>query len=243
MGYDTRWWGPSAWQLFHLIAFKSDHPDDVLNQMKDVLPCRFCRESTTQFVKEHPLRGDPGKWLYEIHNMVNDKLRKQSKEDPTVVNPGEDPSFEEVKKKYDAMKPTAVPGRDFLFAIAQNYPEHPEETDMATQRTFLHHLAEAYPFAKLRRVFHKHVEDHEPELGSRKEYTHWMYELLKHLSEVVGASMPTYKGYSHRVAYYRSGCSKKTYHGKTCRKLAGGGRTKNRDHRKTYRVSHATLLR
>jgi hypothetical protein len=243
MGVDTRYWGPSAWQLFHLIAFKSPHPDDVLNQMKDIVPCPFCQESTTKFVKDHPLRGDPGKWLYEIHNMVNDKLRRQAKDDPTVVNPGEDPSFEEVKKKYDAMKPTAVPGRDFLFTISQNYPEHPEETDMATHRTFLHALADAYPFEKLRKVFHTYVKEHEPELSSRKTYTHWMYGLLKELSDEIGVDMPTYKGYSHRAAYYKSGCSKKTYHGKTCRKLAGGGRTKNRDHRKTYRISHATLLR
>jgi len=239
MGIDTRYWGPSAWQLFHLIAFKSDHPDDVLNMMKDILPCPFCQESTTKFVKEHPLRGNPGKWLYDIHNMVNDKLRRQAKDDPTVVNPGEDPSFEEIKKRYDAMKATAVPGRDFLFTIAQNYPEHPEEKDMATHRMFLHALANAYPFEKLRKVFQSYPE---PTLSCRKDYTRWMYGLLKELSDEIGAPMPTYKGYSHRAAYYRSGCSKKTYHGKTCRKVAGGGRTKNRDHRKTYRVSHATLL-
>ena len=242
MGVDTRYWAPSAWQLFHLIAFKSEHPDEVLNMIKDVLPCRFCQESTTMFVKEHPLRGDPGKWLYEIHNMVNDKLRKQVKDDPSVVDPGPDPSFEEIKKRYDNIKPTAVPGRDFLFTIAQNYPEHPEEKDMAIQRVFLHALADAYPFAKLRRVFHKYVEDHEPDLTSRKAYSHWMYTLLTKLSSEIGCKIPTYKGYSHRASYYKSGCSKKTYHGKTCRKLAGGGRTKNRDHRKTYRVSHANLL-
>ena len=53
--------------------------------------------------------------------------------------------------------------------------------------------------------------------------------------------MPTFKGFAHHLAYFKSGCSKKTYHGKTCRKTAGG-RTKDRDHRKTFRVSHATLL-
>lgn len=242
MGYDTRFWGPSAWQLFHLIAFRSEHPDDVLNDMKDILPCKFCRESTTQFVKEHPLRGDPGKWLYEIHNMVNKKLRTQAEQDPTVVNPGEDPSFEEVKKRYMAMKPTAVPGRDFLFTIAHNYPDSPETQDMATHRTFLHHLADAYPFASLRKIVSKYVRDHEPELTSRKTYTKWMYGLLAELTEEVGGELPTYKGYSHHIAYYKSGCSKKTYHGKTCRKLQGGGRTKNRDHKKTYRVSHRSLL-
>lgn len=242
MGYDTRWWGPSAWQLFHLIAFRSEHPDDVLNQMKDVLPCRFCRESTTQFVKEHPLRGDAGKWLYEIHNRVNAKLRAQSKDDPTVVDPGDDPSFEEVKAKYLAMKPTAVPGRDFLFAIATNYPDAPEPQDMATQRTFLHALAKVYPFEKLRKVYDRFLQTHEPSLGSRKTYQHWMYGLLKELSRAVGKDLPSFKGYAQHVAYYKSGCAKKTYHGKTCRKLAGGGRTKDRDRRTTYRVSHSRLL-
>lgn len=239
---DTRFWGPSAWQLFHLIAFRSEHPDDVLNQMKDVLPCRFCRESTAQFVKEHPLRGNPGRWLYDIHNRVNAKLRSQAKTDPKVVNPGEDPSFEDVKKRYMAMKATQVPGRDFLFAIAANYPERPEPLDMATQRTFLYALVEAYPFLKLRKVFAQYLLDEEPQLESRQAYMHWMYGLLVRLSRIVGRPMPTYRGFAHHVAYYRSGCSKSTYHGKTCRKLEGGGRTKDRNHRKTYRVSHANLL-
>lgn len=239
---DTRYWGPSAWQLFHLIAFRSEHPDDVLNAMKDILPCRFCRESTTQFVKEHPLRGDPGKWMYDIHNMVNAKLRAQAETDPTVIRPGEDPSFEEVKQRYMAMKPVNVPGRDFLFTIAANYPDSPEESDMATHRHFLHALTDAYPFEKLRKVLDEYIADNEPVLTSRQSYMKWMYGLLAHLSKTVGTKLPSYRGYAHRVAYYRSGCSKKTYHGKTCRKLAGGGRTKDRNHRKTYRVSHTNLL-
>lgn len=239
---DTRFWGPSAWQLFHLIAFKSEHPDDVLNDMKDVLPCRFCRESTTQFVKDHPLRKDPGRWLYDIHNRVNAKLRDQAKTDPTVVNPDDDPPFEDVQKVYDSMKPTAVPGRDFLFAIAYNYPVRPEPQDMAIHRTFLHHLADAYPFQRLRKVFAKYVDDHEPTLVSRQAYMRWMYGLLTRLSQTLGVDIPSYKGYTHHVAYYKSGCSKNKYHGKTCRKLSGGGRTKDRDHRKTYRITHKRLL-
>jgi hypothetical protein len=239
---DTRFWGPSAWQLFHLIAFKSEHPDDVLNQMKDILPCRFCRESTTQFVKEHPLRGDPAEWLYDLHNRVNAKLRAQAKDDPTVVDPGPDPSFAEVKAKYKALKPTAVPGRDFLFSIASNYPDAPEPEQMATQRTFLHALAKVYPFQPLRRIVAAYLQAHEPSLGSRSAYSKWMYGLLEALSAEVGASIGTYKGYAQHVAYYKSGCAKKTYRGKTCRKLAGGGRTKDRDRQTTYRVSHARLL-
>jgi len=239
---DTRFFGPSGWELFHLVAFKSPHPDDVLNQMKDVLPCKFCRASTTQFTHDHPLRGDPGKWLYEIHNMVNNKLRTQCAEDPTVVNPGEDPEFSAVKAKYAAMKPTRVPGRDFLFAVAYNYPTNPEEEDMATQRVFMHALAKAYPFDELRKVFADYIKAHEPALENRKAYTKWMYGLLKALSSKTGSKIQSYRGYAHHVAYYKSGCSKKTYHGKTCRKMRGGGYTKQRDHLVTRRVVGRALL-
>jgi hypothetical protein len=240
---DTRFFGPSGWELFHLIAFRSPHPDDVLNLMKDVLPCKYCRASTTKYVHDHPLHStNPGKWLYEIHNMVNNKLRTQCADDPTVVNPGEDPAFAAVKAKYIAMKPNRVPGRDFLMSVAYIYPAKPEQTDMALQRTFMHALANVYPFEELRTVFADYVDAHEPALESQRTYTKWMYGLLKALSSKTGSRIPTYRGYSHHVAYYKSGCSKKSYHGKTCRKMRGGGYTKQRDHGRTHRISHRELL-
>ena len=145
MGIDTRYWGPSGWQLFHYIAFHADHPEALLNIMKDVLPCKFCRESTAQFVKDHPLKGDPAKWLYEIHNMVNNKLRTQCKDDPAVTDPGPDPSFEEVSRIYQSMKPTGVLGRDFLFSVAMSYPETPTAEERATQEEFMRVLSGVYP--------------------------------------------------------------------------------------------------
>ncbi len=236
---DTRYWGPSGWQLFHLIAFRSPHPEELLLMIKDILPCRFCRESTTQFTHELPLKGDPGKWLYDLHNKVNHKLRTQSKEDPTVIDPGPDPSFEEIKKRYMTMKPTNVPGRDFLFAVAANYPDEPEPIDMATQRRFIQLLAEVYPFYELRKVFDSY---HTPALENRRAYMKWMYGLLASLSKKIGVRIPSYKGYVQHVMYYKSGCAKKTYKGKTCRKTAGGGRTKDRDHLKTRKTAHLHLL-
>lgn len=239
---DTRFFGPSGWQLFHLIAFRSPHPEDVLNDMKDVLPCKFCRASTTEYVRHSPLRGDPGKWLYDIHNQVNHKLRSQCADDPAVVNPGPDPTFEDIKKHYMEMKPHSVPGRDFLFSIAYNFPDKPEPRDMSIQREFLHHLADTYPFDNLRTVFQTYTKAHEPTLSSRTMYTKWMYGLLKQLSKETKTPIKTYRGYMHHVAYYKSGCASKTYHGKTCRKSATGKLTKFRDHKKTHRVSHRDLL-
>lgn len=236
---DTRYWGPSGWELFHLIAFRSPHPDDVLNQMKDVLPCKYCRASTTQFVHDHPLRlagsdnsTGPGKWLYEIHNMVNNKLRTQCASDPKVVNPGPDPAFEKVKAKYMHMKPTEVPGRDFLMAVAYNYT--PERAKMATQRTFMHALSKVFPFDKYREAFAAYIKEHEPTLTSQPAYLRWMYGLLKAMS----SDIPFYRAYVKRVAYYKSGCSKKNDRSATCRKQRGGGR----DHRVTRRVVGRALL-
>ena len=198
--------------------------------MAEILPCRFCRASTTEYVKEHPLKGDPGKWVYDIHNMVNNKLRTQCKNDPKVINPGPDPSFEEVKKKYEHMDLKGVLGRDFLFSIAVNYPDDPTEGDKATQKRFLTHLEKVYPGAS---------GTIQADLTSRKSYMKSMYAFLK---SVGGKKMPPYRGYVHRVMYYKSGCAKKTYKGKTCRRSSGGGLTKERDNKRTRRITGGALL-
>jgi hypothetical protein len=210
--------------------------------IKDILPCPFCRESTTKFTHELPMQGDPGRWLYDLHNKVNHKLRSQSKEDPSVIDPGPDPSFEDIKKRYKSMKLTNVPGRDFLFVVAANYPDEPTPDDMATQRRFLKLLSDVYPYQELRAVFQDYHERYVPCLDSRKDYMKWMYGLLHAMSKKIGVRISSYKGYVQHVMYYKSGCSKKTYKGKTCRKLAGGGRTKDRDHTKTRKIAHSHLL-
>ena len=242
---DTRFWGPSGWQLFHLIAFKTapEEARHVLDDMKDVLPCKFCRASTSEFVTQHPPKKPYGRWLYDIHNKVNTKLRTQCADDPKVINPGPDPEFEEVKAKYARMDTAdAVPGRDFLMAVAYNFPAAPEPRDMSTQREFLHHLADAYPYADLRNVVQRYLKAHEPSLTSQRAYTHWMYGLMKELSETVKVPLRSYRGYMAHLAYYKSGCTGKTYKGKTCRRVAKGVYTKDRNPALTRRVTSKCLL-
>lgn len=240
---DTRFWGPSGWQLFHLIASQYKRPQKLLNMINEILPCKFCRESTTQYMKQDPLAyHHPEVWLYELHNKVNDKLRTQCKDDPAVINPGPNPTFDEVEEKYRKMKPNNVPGRDFLFSIAVNYPDNPEENDMDTQRNFIHKLAEVFPFPNLQKRFKKYLDSHEVSLSSRKNYMKWMYGLLNELSEEINVEIPSYKGYVARVMYFKSGCQNKTYRGKTCRRLPNGFRTKDRDHKRTFRITRQSLL-
>jgi len=215
--------------------------------MPRILPCRFCRESTLNFVTDHPLTKDTetGRWLYEIHRKVNHKLTTQANTDPTVILPDPDPTYDDVHAKYADLlknKPHAVPGRDFLFSIAYNYPETPDYDDMNVQNIFLRTMKKSYPFPELRKVYVAYVDSHPIMLESRSGYLHWMYGLLKRLSLKTKSPIRTFKGYSHHVAYYKSGCTKSTYHGKTCRRLDSGGYTKQRDYKRTRRIAVGGLL-
>ena len=244
---DTRFFGPSAWQLFHLIAEGSPTPSITLGQIGRILPCKFCRESTTNFVADRPLSKttDAGLWLYEIHRKVNHKLATQAKTDPKVILPDPDPTYDDVKAKYAALlkkKPHAVPGRDFLFSIAYNYSDTPDYDEINVQQIFLKTLKKTYPFPELRAVLVKYMDSHPFVLESRAGYLHWMYGLLRVLAKKTKSPIRTFKGYAHHVAYYKSGCAKSTYHGKTCRRLDNGGYTKSRDHKRTRRIAVGGLL-
>jgi hypothetical protein len=129
---DTRFWGPSGWRLLHLITFtyKPSQKKDVKElflMLPYVLPCKFCRASLTDYMEQEPLepalesQAKLEKWLYKIHNLVNEKLRKQG-----LMNES-NPSFESVKKVYEerikqGCMRTSFEGWDFLFSIAENHP-------------------------------------------------------------------------------------------------------------------------
>jgi hypothetical protein len=234
MGIDTRYWGPSAWQLFHLIAFFSPDPQDTLLDIKDILPCKFCRASTTEYTAEMPTSSckDPGRWMYELHNRVNEKLRTQAKTDPMVLSPEPNPSFEDVKSRYERMyqaPPATVPGRDFLMSIAVNYGDKtPIDCDIeAIHKTFWVRMALVYPFEDLRAIVARYGTPTSA-LKSRSAYSRWVYGLLKRLSSKVKSPIPTYARYVQHVMYYKSGCNRKTFRGKTCRR--GGRHAKTRKH-------------
>ena len=257
---DTRFWGPSAWQLFHLIAHSQRSKEDVptqralelfFNNIKDILPCKFCRASTTEFMEKdlplHPMRQNIAKWLYLLHNRVNKKLREQSKTDSNVRDPGPDPSFEEIEAKYRGLlaytpkQLKVVPGADFLFALAYNYPDKPTSDHIETHFQFWDGLLVLFPYPHLRELLRSYVSTHMiyPALQSRSLYMRWVHGLLKKLCR---GKVRSYSGLCQHVGYYRSKCESPTYRGKTCRRSKDGTYHKVRDHGKTYRITHGRLL-
>ena len=140
---DTRFWGPSGWKLLHVSTFLYPiHPTET--QKKDmsefleilpyILPCKFCRYSLSCYyetdspssLRNLQSRGTLTRWLWKIHNKVNNKLRTQN------LNPTSNPSFQTVSNFYNKWLKTPqnymcyLPTFwNFLFAVAYN---HPKET-------------------------------------------------------------------------------------------------------------------
>jgi len=115
-GMMTKVWGPTGWLFLHCVtfgypyaindtnfdhAYKKEHYKRFFNSIGNVLPCKYCRESYKDFIKETPIddylnsRKDLCFWLYKIHNKVNYKLGITG---DTV------PSFEEVQEFYEQFR-------------------------------------------------------------------------------------------------------------------------------------------
>ena len=120
-GMLTAAWGSVAWVFLHCVTFgypfeiDPTNPEHIEKQndyykffyyLGKVLPCKYCRASYQDFFVERPLvnslgnRRDICKWLYDIHNKVNDKLG---------VPECDRPSFEEVQKTYEELRAKCAP--------------------------------------------------------------------------------------------------------------------------------------
>ena len=121
--------------MLHLITFDYKYSpkqatimSNFLETLPFILPCKYCRASLTDYYREHPFEHeqlapsfDLKRWMYKIHNCVNEKLRKQG------LNPSSDPPYQKVKEFYETWrkcewKQQLITFWDFLFAVAYNHP-------------------------------------------------------------------------------------------------------------------------
>ena len=93
-GMLTSVWGPSLWHSLHTISF--NYPTNPTTEqkkkyyklfmlLKDVLPCKYCRENYKKNIKTVPLtmktmknRKTLSTWLYKLHEEINCMLGKKS---------------------------------------------------------------------------------------------------------------------------------------------------------------------
>ena len=94
-------WGSKAWDFFHSVSFSypenptSDQKQSAMDFFKALpfmLPCSTCGNHCQKQLEKFPPRVENReqltKWLYNFHNMVNQRLGKKM------------PSFEEISLKY-----------------------------------------------------------------------------------------------------------------------------------------------
>ena len=93
-GMLTTVWGPSQWHVLHTMSFNypvTPTPKDKRNyrnyilSLQNVLPCGKCRDNLRKNFKKMPLmikhmksRHTFSKYIYDLHELINDMLGKKS---------------------------------------------------------------------------------------------------------------------------------------------------------------------
>lgn len=237
---DTRFWGPSAWRLFHLQTFalekgflkKSTALYTFYKNLPFILPCKFCRESLAEYYESQPLKeawdsDTLTEWLYTIHNRVNDKLRKQH------LLRCKNPSFSEVRTKYEkwVMQDFLhynILGFDFFKSVAYiSAKENPQlELWWST-------LAESLPFPEWRSAWSKAEKEFGPAPVEKGKHSmlSWLYRIHMHINKTLNGQFKeqNFQDFSHEARAFSSKCSDKS---KTCRANKFNQRNSLKKHRK-----------
>lgn len=116
-GMMTSVWGPPMWHILHTISFNypvEPTEKDKINyynfykNLKNILPCRYCRENLKKNLKKLPLnkavfknRGTLSKWVYDLHEAVNKMLGKSS-----------NLTYEMVRDRYEHFRSRCLNGRE-----------------------------------------------------------------------------------------------------------------------------------
>ncbi len=105
-GMLTTVWGPGMWHFLHTMSFnypveptqeqKKNYRNFIIN-LKNVLPCKYCRINLTKNLKQHPLKMSDmknretfSKYIYSLHELVNKMLGKES-----------GLSYDDVRERYE----------------------------------------------------------------------------------------------------------------------------------------------
>ena len=236
---DTRFWGPPAWILLHTLAYHYN-PNLKLeyrlffDNLKYVLPCIYCRASFIEYTERLPIdtyldnRDDLFKWLYEIHNMVNDKLRSQG-----LVN-WENPSLEEITQIYSQIsidlnlcktRDKSIMGWNFLYCVAFVYPENGKDIAQTNQYhgylTFFNILGKILP-GNYKLLYNEYLSNNQIiiALDSRQSLKKWVYTLERFMNAYFKIHCDTFVDIEDLIESYRAGCGGKTKDTKpTCRRI------------------------
>lgn len=237
---DTRFWGPPCWILLHSLAEiytpsqKSTYKL-FFNNLKNVLPCIYCRVSFTEYTEALPIDGFLGSkqdlcnWLYKIHNMVNNKLRNQG----LIHTP--DPSLESVIEKYKNIvndldtcktREQSIMAWNFLYCVAFVIPVKSENISTAQYNgyiIFFNELGKILPKkGGIARIYRKYLEKCPimNAIKSREKLKGWVYNLEKFFDRNLNVKCRSFLEIENEIESYRAGCGGLTNDKRpTCRRI------------------------
>lgn len=258
---DTRFWGPPAWKLLHSIAATYEPARqrksvaEFLEILPYILPCKYCRSSLTAHYKALPYDGELDtrehleRWLYHLHGLVNNTLRKQGQ---TI---SADPSFRDVQGRGTELAAGSFPAWDFLFSVAYIYPPQTREVALpdapkqcpvgATdcERNGWNKLAPGRRMSYWMRFWKvlpgvlpatwadswvRAWKAAAPQFTSRRSVIAGLWRVR---CAFEGNKTDPYAEVCHRLTYYSSGCGvANSEHSRTCRRLVERRRQQTRKH-------------
>lgn len=112
-GMLTSVWGPPMWHILHTTSFnypvnpteeQKKHYFDFYSNLKNILPCKYCRDNLTNNLKKLPMtmsvfknRDTLSRYIYNLHEIVNTMLGKSS-----------GLSFEDVRDRYEHFRARCI---------------------------------------------------------------------------------------------------------------------------------------
>ena len=211
---NTAQFGPGGWDLLHVLAArynprkqKSLYRSFYIG-LKDILPCKFCRRSYSQYIRELPVEQwlnsskNMQKFTYLMHNKVNQKLRKQG------LNDRKDPDFSCVYDRYRYRNHFDEKVWTFLYAIVFNFPTD-DPKKVAVYHRFFETLAQIHPHRKI----WVHCMKSYPIPTTRNGLIVWAYRLHCDTNKDMHRPIPCFHSVWKSIEAIRAKCGNKT-----CRK-------------------------
>jgi hypothetical protein len=131
-GMLTTVWGPAMWHYLHTMSFnypiepttenKKHYRDFVLN-LRNVLPCKYCRINLTNNLKKKPIlmchmknRYTFSRYIYELHEVVNKMLNKKSHL-----------SYCDVRERYEHFRSRCTEEKPKIFTFKKTITKRKKE--------------------------------------------------------------------------------------------------------------------
>lgn len=235
---NTTKWGPYAWTAVHTIV--NNLPENIIpeqqewlhmffDSMKLVLPCKYCRQSFTKFLMINPLidkkpdgtvinnlstRDNMRKWLYNMHNLVNDKLRKQKEGTGDYFPPN--PTFEEATNQINE----TTPGKFttglwmFLHAVSMNYEKNPDPFKDIAYHIFFNTLGHLSMPLQWNTLYLDQLDS----FASRIRRQGGLFDYIYDIRAALDRTTPSYRHIKQVVSSWKAKCKVfRGWSGGTCR--------------------------